>query len=165
MRGINKVILIGNATRDTELRHTSSGKAVSNIRLATNRTAGGVEHTQYHTVVCWDTLAETTATYVKKGRLIYVEGRLEQRTFTDDEGKERGAVEIIASDVQFLSRRGGSQDQRSGDEQSLRFHPSRYRLMRHRLMLRAQGSAPACHRARWQYFAGNYLASETRGAS
>lgn len=106
MRGINKVILVGNATRDTELRHTQSGKPVSNIRLATNHTINGEERTQFHTVVCWDVLGEITAQYVKRGRLIYVEGRLEQRTFTDEEGKERGAVEIIASDVQFLDSRG-----------------------------------------------------------
>src|SRR5881409_2379380 len=67
MRGINKVILIGNATRDAELRHTQSGKAVSSIRLATNRTVGGQEETQFHAIVCWEGLAETTATYVKKG--------------------------------------------------------------------------------------------------
>ena len=72
MRGVNKVILIGNATRDTELRSTSNGKAVSNIRMATNRNVNGQEQTQYHTIVCWDTLAETTAKYVTKGRLIYV---------------------------------------------------------------------------------------------
>jgi len=106
MRGVNRVILVGNATRDTELRHTNSGKAVANIRLATNRTVNGAEQTQFHTVVCWDKLAEITATYVKKGQPIYVEGRLEYRTFEDNEGKERGAVEIVASDVQFLGGRG-----------------------------------------------------------
>jgi single-strand DNA-binding protein len=106
VRGVNRVILIGNATRDAELRHTATGKPVANIRLATNRQVNGEEQTQFHSVVCWEKLAETTATYVKKGRLIYVEGRLEYRTFTDDEGKERGAVEIIASDVQFLGGRG-----------------------------------------------------------
>ena len=106
MRGVNKVILIGNATRDAELRHTQTGKPVSNIRLATNRTVNGEEQTQFHTVICWDTLAETTSTYVKKGDPLYVEGRLEYRTFSDEEGKERGTVEIVASDVQFLGPRG-----------------------------------------------------------
>ena len=110
MRGINKVILIGNATRDAELRHTSSGKAVSNIRLATNRMVGGQEHTQFHTVVCWETLAETTSRYVKKGEPLYVEGRLEYRSFQDEEGKERGVCEIVASDVQFLGRRRAESD-------------------------------------------------------
>ena len=59
MRTINKVLLIGHATRDAELRHTGSGKPVASIRLATNRSAGGKETAQYHTVVCWDALAES----------------------------------------------------------------------------------------------------------
>ena len=118
MRSINKVILIGNATRDAELRQTQSGKAVSNIRLATNRTIGAGtdgerEDAQFHTVVCFDRLAETTGKYVTKGRLLYVEGRLAYRTFTDDEGKERGVVEIIANDVQFL---GGQRGARAAEE-------------------------------------------------
>jgi single-strand DNA-binding protein len=104
MRGINKVILIGNATRDAELRHTKTGKPVTSIRLATNRMVRGEEQTQFHTIVCWDTLAETTHQYVKKGDPLYVEGRLEYRTFQDEEGRERGSTEIIASDVQFLGR-------------------------------------------------------------
>ncbi len=108
MNGINKVILVGNATRDAELRHTATGKPVANIRLATNRTIHGVETTQYHTIVCWEKLAEITAQYVTRGRSLYVEGRLEYRTFSDDEGKDRGVVEIISSDVQFL---GGRRDE------------------------------------------------------
>ena len=107
MRGVNKIILIGNATRDAELRHTQSGKAVSSLRIATNRTVGGEEKTQYFTVICWDKLAELTGTFVRKGNPVYVEGRLEQRTFQDAEGKDRGVVEIIASDVQFLGSRSG----------------------------------------------------------
>jgi len=105
MRGINKVILIGNATRDAELRHTSTGKAVSAIRLATNRTVNGQEGTQFHTIVCWEGLAETTSKYVKKGDPLYVEGRLQYRVFQDEEGKERGVAEVVAADVQFLGRR------------------------------------------------------------
>src|SRR5215211_1579651 len=105
MRGVNKVILIGNATRDAELRHTQSGKAVSSIRLATNRRVGDGEETQFHSVVCWEGLAETTSAYVKKGDPLYVEGRLQYRSFQDEEGKERGVCEVVASDVQFLGRR------------------------------------------------------------
>ena len=105
MRGINKVILAGNATRDAELRHTSTGKAVSSIRLATNRVVNGQEETQFHAVVCWDKLAETTAEYVKKGDPLYVEGRLQYRSYQDEEGKERGVAEVVASDVQYLGRR------------------------------------------------------------
>ena len=105
MRGINKVILIGNVTRDAELRHTQNGKAVSSIHLATNRTIKGEEETQFHSIVCWDRLAETTAEYVKKGDPLYVEGRLQYRSYQDEEGKERGVAEIVADDVQFLRRR------------------------------------------------------------
>jgi single-strand DNA-binding protein len=108
MRGINKIILVGNATRDAELHQTKTGKPVSNLRLATNRAVktgdGSVrEETQYHTVLCFDRLAETTAKYVMKGKLLYVEGRLETRQFTDKEGRERELPHIVASDVQFLS--------------------------------------------------------------
>ena len=65
MHGINKVILIGNATRDAELRHTQNGKAVFSLHLATNRSVKGEEETQFHSIVCSDHLAETTAQYVK----------------------------------------------------------------------------------------------------
>ena len=111
MRGVNKVILVGNATRDAELRHTTSGKAVSGIRLATNRVVNGQEETQFHSVVCWEGLAETTATYVKKGDPLYVEGRLQYRSYQDEEGKERGVAEVVASDVQFLGRRKAGADE------------------------------------------------------
>ena len=111
MRGINKVILLGRATRDTELRSTGSGTPVSNIRLATNRVvrrkAGELaEHPQYHTVICWDRLAEQTGKHVTKVRLVYVEGRLETRSFTDKDGKDREVTEVIAADVQFLDGPG-----------------------------------------------------------
>ena len=96
MAGLNKVLLIGNTTRDTELRKTDSGKSVANMRLATNRRVHGSEQTLYHTVICWDGLAETVARFAKKGRQVYVEGRLEHRMFTDEEGRERGTVEIVA---------------------------------------------------------------------
>ncbi len=111
MRGINKVILLGRATRDTELRSTTGGTPVSNLRLATNRVTRSKdgelkEATQYHTVICWDRLAEQTGKHVTKGRLVYVEGRLESRSFTDKEGTERAVTEVIASDVQFLDAPG-----------------------------------------------------------
>ncbi len=102
MAGLNKILLIGNTTRDTELRATKSGKPVANMRLATNRTVNGEELTQYHTVIAWDKTAEFVAKYATKGRKLYVEGRLEYRSYKDREGHEREAAEIIASDVQFL---------------------------------------------------------------
>jgi single-strand DNA-binding protein len=105
MRSVNKVILIGNATRDAELRHTATQKAVASLRLATNRQVGEQAETQFHSIVCWDGLAETVSKYVKRGDPLYVEGRLQYRTFQDEEGRERGVAEIVASDVQFLGRK------------------------------------------------------------
>jgi single-strand DNA-binding protein len=124
MRGINKVILIGNATRDAELRYTGSGKAVTSIRLATNRTIHGQEETQFHSVVCWETLAETVAKFVKKGDPLYVEGRLQYRSYQDEEGKERGVAEIVAADVQFLGRRKDETTSASPDAASEHDAPS-----------------------------------------
>jgi single stranded DNA-binding protein len=72
--------------------------------------AGGAEVAAFHTVLCWDRLAETTAAHVKRGDPLYVEGRLEYRRFQDGEGTERGTVEIVADDVQFLGRRRDPRD-------------------------------------------------------
>lgn len=119
MRGVNKVILIGNATRNAELRHTGTGKPVANIRLATNRVVNGQESTQFHTVICWDKLAEITGHYVKKGEPLYVEGRLEYRTFEDGDGVERGTVEIVASDIQFLGRRRSTGETETPEESTV----------------------------------------------
>lgn len=102
VRGVNKVILVGNATRDAALRRTQSGKAVSSLRLATNRVVNGQEDIQVHTVACSDMLAETTASSFKKGIPLYVEGRPRYRRYQDEEGKERGVAEVVAADVQFL---------------------------------------------------------------
>src|SRR5713226_8883904 len=100
MRGINKFILIGNATRDAEPRKTKTGKSVTNLRIATNRTYktsdGSLkEDTQFFTVLCWGSLAETTAKYVTRGKQLYVEGRLETRKFTDKEGRERELPHVV----------------------------------------------------------------------
>lgn len=108
MRGINKVILVGNATRDAELHQSSSGKVMVNIRLATNHTVAGKEEAQYFTVIGWDKLAEVAGAYVKTGRLLYVEGRLQTRKFQDKQGLTREVTEIVASDIQFLDRSGES---------------------------------------------------------
>lgn len=83
---------------------------MANLRIATNRTVGGQETTQYHTVGCWDRLAETAGLYVKKGQPVYVEGRLDYREYTDGEGQTRRTTEIIASDVQFLGRPAGERE-------------------------------------------------------
>jgi single-strand DNA-binding protein len=106
-------MLIGRLTRDPELRYTPSGTAVCNLALATNRygsdpaTGERKEFTDYHDVVVWNQgtrkLAETTAQYLQKGRLIYVEGRLQTRSWDDAQsGQKRYKTEVNANDVQFL---------------------------------------------------------------
>ena len=105
MRGVNKVILVGKATRDAGLRHTSSGKAVSGIPLATKPRYQRPGGTQFYPVVCWGRRPETTGEHVNKGAPLYVEGRRRYRFYQDEEGKERGVAEFVAGDVQFLGRR------------------------------------------------------------
>src|ERR1700756_5195740 len=114
---LNRVMLIGRLTRDPELRYTPSGTAVCNLALATNRygsdpaTGERKEFTDYHDIVVWNQgnrkLAETTAQYLQKGRLVYVEGRLQTRSWEDKQtGQKRSKTEVNASDVQFLDGRG-----------------------------------------------------------
>jgi len=116
MASVNKVILIGNLGRDPELRYNPSGVAFCTLSLATtrswkNRESGEKqEETEWHRVVFNDKLAEIVGQYCKKGRPLYVEGRLRTRKWTDKEGKEVYTTEIIATEMQLL----GGRD--SGDE-------------------------------------------------
>ena len=84
------MILIGNVTRDAELRHTQNGNPVSILRLTTNHVIKGQEENQFHCIVCWDWLGETTAAYAKKGDPLHIDGRPRYRAFLVVEGKERG---------------------------------------------------------------------------
>ena len=112
---LNRVMLIGRLTRDPELRYTPSGTAVCNLALATNRYGqdqGGErkEFTDYHDVVVWNQgnrrLAELCSQYLQKGRLVYVEGRMQTRSWDDTQsGQKRYRTEVNASDVQFLDSR------------------------------------------------------------
>ena len=107
MANLNKVFLIGNLTRDPELRFTSNGMAVANLRLAVNhrfkdRTGEVKQEACFINVVVWDKQAESCNQYLQKGRLILVEGRLQQRTWQDAEGKNRSVIEARADRVIFL---------------------------------------------------------------
>jgi single-strand DNA-binding protein len=104
---VNRVILIGRLTADPELRFTSSGLAVANIRLVTNDR----EVPEYHDVVIWRQLAETAGKYLVKGRLVYVEGHLRGRTWTAKDGATRRSVEIVGENVQFLSSRAAGAEE------------------------------------------------------
>ena len=102
MASINKVILIGNLGRDPEVRYSPNGNAMCNVTIATSRnwkdkTSGDkVEETEWHRVVFYDRLAEIAGEYLKKGRSVYVEGRLKTRKWQDKEGKDNYTTEIIA---------------------------------------------------------------------
>jgi single-strand DNA-binding protein len=113
MASVNKVILIGNCGRDPEIRYLPSGQAVANVSIATtsrrkDRNSGEtVEDTQWHRVTFYDRLAEIAGEYVKKGRPIYVEGRLKYGKYTDQAGVEKNTVDIIATEMQLLGGREG----------------------------------------------------------
>jgi single-strand DNA-binding protein len=114
MASVNKVILVGNLGRDPETRYSPNGGAICNVSIATTRnwkdkTSGERrEETEWHRVVFYDRLAEIAGEYLKKGRAVYVEGRLKTRKWTDKDGQERYTTEIIAEEMQLLgSREGG----------------------------------------------------------
>ena len=105
MASLNRACILGSLGNDPELRSTPSGQSVCDLRVATNEsyTKDGQKHesTEWHSVVCWSTLAETCAKYLKKGRQVYCEGRLQTRSWEKD-GVKHYKTEIIASTVQFL---------------------------------------------------------------
>ncbi|TMD10364.1 MAG: single-stranded DNA-binding protein [Chloroflexi bacterium] len=114
MASLNKVLLMGRLTRDPEMRYTPSGQPVSSFSIATNRYTVGndgekKEFTDYHNIVAWNigkrNLAEQVAQYLHKGSLVYVEGRLQTRSWEGQDGQKRRTTEVIANDVQFLEPR------------------------------------------------------------
>lgn len=112
MASVNKVIIVGNCGRDPEVRYLPSGQAVANVSVATtsrrkDKTTGEtIEDTQWHRVTFYDRLAEIAGEYVKKGRPVYVEGRLKYGTYTDKTtGVEKATCDIIATELQLLGGR------------------------------------------------------------
>jgi single-strand DNA-binding protein len=122
MANVNKVILIGNVTRDIELKHTTKGTAVASASLALNRsykTEQGEKHeeTTFVDVEFWGRSAEVVSEYVKKGSPLYVEGRLKQETWEDKEsGGKRQRIKVVAENIQLLGSRGGQKKSESGEE-------------------------------------------------
>lgn len=118
MRGVNKVILIGNLGRDPEMRYTRDGTAVANLNLATSDSWNDAqgqrqERTEWHRVVAFGKLAEIAKEYLSKGRQIYIEGRLQTRSWEDKEGNKRYTTEIKADQMVMLGGRGGDGGSRS----------------------------------------------------
>ena len=122
MASVNKVILVGNCGRDPEIRYLPSGQAVANVSVATSsrrkdkNTGETVEDTQWHRVTFYDRLAEIAGEYVKKGRPIYVEGRLKYGKYTDQAGIEKNTVDIIATELELLGGREGMGGPSEGED-------------------------------------------------
>lgn len=119
MRGVNKVIILGNLGKDPETRFMPNGKAVTNFSIATSeswkdkQTGEKKDKTEWHNIVMFDRLAEIAAEYLKKGSSVYVEGKLQTRKWQDKEGKDRYTTEIVAHELQML----GSKPERQQREQ------------------------------------------------
>ena len=111
-RGVNKVILIGNLGSDPEVRYTPDGAPVANFSLATSEswndrnTGERQERTEWHRLVLWRKLAEIASQYLKKGSRIYVEGKLQTRSWDDQSGQKRYTTEVVVNDMQMLDSRG-----------------------------------------------------------
>ena len=115
---MNKIMLIGNLGKDPEMNYTPSGIAVTKFSLAVNRvtkspTGEKERETDWFNIVAWRQLAEICNTYLHKGDKVFIEGRLTQRKYTDREGIQRTAIDVIANDMEMLSPKpsGGSSDQ------------------------------------------------------
>ncbi|UCB57297.1 MAG: single-stranded DNA-binding protein [Candidatus Omnitrophota bacterium] len=124
MANFNRVFLMGNLTRDPELRYTPAGAAVVNLRIAVNRrykTQSGEtkEETAFITVVAWGKQAETCSQFLSKGRPIFVEGRIQMRSWEGQDGQKRNVLEVRASRVQFLGKPQGASEASEAKEESL----------------------------------------------
>ena len=123
-RGVNKVILIGNAGADPEVRYSPGGSAVTNLRLATtdswrDRQSGEQqERTEWHRLVFFGKLAEIAGEYLRKGSKVYVEGRLQTRKWQGQDGQDRYTTEIVANDMQMLDGRGEGSGNAGGQQGS-----------------------------------------------
>lgn len=121
MGSVNKVILVGNLGRDAELKYTPAGVAVSNLSLATTDTWRGKdgqkqERTEWHRVTLWGKTAESVQPYLTKGKQVYIEGRLQTRSWEDKDGNKKFSTEVSADRVTLLGSGGGAASRREPDE-------------------------------------------------
>jgi len=127
MSSVNKIILVGRAGKDPEIRHTNAGKPVSNLSIATsekfNVDGDRREETEWHSVVFWGKLAEIANQYLKKGALVYVEGRVKTSEWADSNGEKRTKKEVVASTMRMLGGGNGDNNKRlgSGDNETMPF--------------------------------------------
>jgi single-strand DNA-binding protein len=119
MGSVNKVILVGNLGADPELKYTTSNRAVANLSVATNevfkdKAGQRQERTEWHRVTVWGEQAETCQKYLRKGRMVYVEGRLQTRSWEDKQGQKRYSTDVVADRVVFLGSGGGGGAEEGG---------------------------------------------------
>ncbi len=119
MASINKVILIGNLGKDPELKYTPSGAAVTNFSIATtdkwkDKDGNSQERTEWHNIVLWGRTAEVAKEYLAKGRSVYIEGRIQTRTYDDKDGNKRYFTEVVGEKMQFLGGRDSASSSGGG---------------------------------------------------
>ena len=119
MASVNKAIIVGNLGADPELRYTGTGTAVTTFNVATterfkNKNGENQERTDWHTIVLWARLAEIANEYLKKGSSVYIEGRIQTRSYDDKDGIKRYKTEIVGQQMQFLGGRGGGESRGGG---------------------------------------------------
>lgn len=114
MSGVNKVILVGHLGKDPEIRHLDGGVSVTSFPLATSETytkdGRKIEQTEWHNIVMWRGLADVGAKYLKKGKLVYIEGKLRTRSFEDKEGIKRYSTEVVAENFTMLGKKEDSDE-------------------------------------------------------
>src|SRR4030043_460963 len=126
-RGLNKIMVIGNLGRDPEMRYTPSGRPVTTFSVATSRTWNTSDgerriETEWFNIVAWGNLAEICKQYLSKGQQVYIEGRLQSRTWDDDKGNKHTSVEIVANEMIMLGdRREGETSSESENNESDEF--------------------------------------------
>lgn len=113
-RGLNKVMIIGNLGKDPEMKYTQQGTPITTFSVAVSRTRKSpdgqvIDETEWFRVVAWERLAETCNEFLRRGSKVYIEGRLQTRKYTGQDGQERQIVEVVAQDMQMLDGRQGGQ--------------------------------------------------------
>lgn len=128
MASVNKAILMGNLGQDPEIRYTANGTAVCTLSIATtdvrnDPNAGRQERTEWHRVVVWNKQAENCAKYLSKGRSVYIEGRIQTRSWEDQSGQKKYTTEIVAQTVQFIGTSGTNSSRDQYNDPTQNFTP------------------------------------------
>lgn len=128
MSGVNKVILVGRLGQDPEIKYTTGGQAVAKFSIATSetwndKTGQKQERTEWHRITVWGKLGELCGKYLAKGRQVYLEGRLQTRSYEDQQGQKKYSTEIVANTVQFLGGGAGASTEREMSDGAGPQHP------------------------------------------